>query len=141
ACAMSGAMGAVSIAPPLGPRHPHAIAPTSDGDGAAIAPHAPFRLDLDVPTAARFIDHHTRAAGTDANVDIGLRQPNGIGFGGSGEQRRGRQHGSRRRIMVFIVAPPGRSSWSFTCGPTTKERIPRAIVTPRRIRAGRDNAA
>src|SRR5262245_58453949 len=83
------AMGAFSIAPPLGPRHPHAVAPFSDRDGAAIAPHAPFRLDLDVPTAAGFVDHHARAAGTDAYVDVGLRQPNSIGPGGSGKQRRG----------------------------------------------------
>ena len=43
-------------------------------------------------------DHDSRAVpAADAYIDISLCEPHRIGLGGFGEQRCGRQHGSRRR--------------------------------------------
>src|SRR5262249_14217729 len=117
-------MGAFSIAPPLGPRHPHAVAPLADGDGAAITPHAPFRLDLDVPTAARFVDHHTRPAGTDAYVDVGLRQPSRIGPGGSGTQRPPSQ------LQASCVSSSLLLQVHLRRNDERAKIVPRAIATP-----------
>jgi hypothetical protein len=51
-----------------------------------------------VAVAAGCADDDSRATpAADAYVDISLCEPDRIGLGSSGEQRRGRQHGSRRR--------------------------------------------
>jgi len=63
-----GQATATSIAPALGPRHAHAVAPLLGGDGAAVA--TSFGLDHDTGAATRLVDHHIRGAGTDADVDL-----------------------------------------------------------------------